>query len=925
MHYPRLWLGTGLLLTATAATLGVAATFRNYNDIDELIQALAAVLTITVTAAAWLWGRAYPPKVRQLSLEQATDELAEELRRQWERAAAEQGLVVPAPIPIRWKRSTRGVGGPVTETLDGTRQRPSRFAPLPGVPAITRDKLNTGTLYDLFHIYSGLSSGRLIILGDPGAGKSGAAILLLLEALAHRAKLTAEDRRRVPVPVLVTPQGWDPTAEPFSKWLATRLARDYALLQAPEYGEDAALRLIEGGYLAVILDGLDEMPQALHPDALCALDEQATFRLVVLSRSEDLVAAVKHAHARLRGAAAIELMAMDAEQEAHYLASCEVDPLPPRWQHLINHLRECCNGVLAQALNTPLTLTLVRDTYGRGLRIDELIDGYIHDSTSGSKEVIEEHLLDHVVTAAYTTHRGRPIVPFTVEQARRWLGKLARQMNEERTNNLTWWRIPDWAPAWPRAFATILVMSVAGALIVPLVMLAIIFASHMSPSLAFGEEPLVATLTASFGKTLGFAFMFGPGLLLTFSPFRTPSARSDRPPWSKNDILVIFLAGLGVGLGYGLEKGLSDPKRGTAIGLVCSVVVGLGFLFAVGPPQQLGWLRWASTDTRTNLRTGLLVGLIAGLVTGLGYGFGRDFKHGLGYGLVVATGYLLVIVVGGRSSRQRRQPQYAIDVPTVLLIGLVIAVASGVAGYGIAYILTVIFAGRVPRLRSQLRWSPTATPKTLLSGLLAGSALGLAFGLTTAIPQWPNKSILAYGVALSLAFGLMVGLLLGLKQPPTDATNPLDPQSLWRHERRFGLGFGLMAGLMYGLLASPTLGLRDGILYGVTAGLMIGIGSGLVSSVTWAVWLTSRQLRRRDETPTRLLWFLDDARKRQILRMVGSVYRFRHAELQDSLARAYRDTPQKITIPYPRSPIDDTHRESRSSDDHDQQRRNTSF
>jgi hypothetical protein len=43
-----------------------------------------------------------------------------------------------------------------------------------------------------------------------------------------------------------------------------------------------------------------------------------------------------------------------------------------------------------------------------------------------------------------------------------------------------------------------------------------------------------------------------------------------------------------------------------------------------------------------------------------------------------------------------------IDVRTVLLIGLVIAIATGAAGYGIAYILTVILCGRLPLLRSRL-------------------------------------------------------------------------------------------------------------------------------------------------------------------------------------------------------------------------------
>ncbi|MCA1835943.1 MAG: hypothetical protein LC721_06335, partial [Actinobacteria bacterium] len=96
-----------------------------------------------------------------------------------------------------------------------------------------------------------------------------------------------------------------------------------------------------------------------------------------------------------------------------------------------------------------------------------------------------------------------------------------------------------------------------------------------------------------------------------------------------------------------------------------------------------------------------------------------------------------------------------------------------------------------------------------------------------------------------------VGLLLGLRQPPTEATNPIDPQSLWRQERRFGLGFGLLAGLVYGLVTGLTQSPKEGILFGLTAGLMIGVGSGLVSSVTWTVALTGAQLRRRDGAYTR--------------------------------------------------------------------------
>jgi hypothetical protein len=203
----------------------------------------------------------------------------------------------------------------------------ARFAPVPGMERITATKLRSGTIKDLLGVYGGLDSGRLVVLGESGAGKSGAAIRLLLDALTHRSTFeTAEKRARVPVPVLLTVHGWDPHRERLANWLARRLTEDYEFLRAPEYGRNAAASLIDGRYIAVITDGLDEMPEKLRPVALRALDEQATFRLVVLTRSHEMVATVGDGH--LRGAAALELCPVEAEQAAEYLASAQIDPLP---------------------------------------------------------------------------------------------------------------------------------------------------------------------------------------------------------------------------------------------------------------------------------------------------------------------------------------------------------------------------------------------------------------------------------------------------------------------------------------------------------------------------------------------------------------------------------------------------------------------
>jgi hypothetical protein len=330
------------------ATAWIMTVVLQDRDIRDLVQSLAAVVTVAAGAVVWLWARARPNKAALLPLERAADELAEQLRRQWEQAAIERGLT--HPIPLRWRWSRRKVTGPPAEAVKG------QFLPLPGMAAVTVEDLQSGTVGSLLRVYGGLGSGRLILLGEPGAGKSTAGILLLRDALSRRAALATEVRAQVPVPVLVTPQGWDPTVERFTEWLAAYLARDYGLLRASEYGADTAIRLIQGGYLAVILDGLDEMPEALRSKALRALDKQVTtFRLVILSRSEELVAAVRAGP--LRGAAALELLPIDSKQAAEYLASFQIDPLPPQWRVLIEDLREHPDCVLAQVLNSPLTLT----------------------------------------------------------------------------------------------------------------------------------------------------------------------------------------------------------------------------------------------------------------------------------------------------------------------------------------------------------------------------------------------------------------------------------------------------------------------------------------------------------------------------------------------------------------------------------------
>jgi hypothetical protein len=80
--------------------------------------------------------------------------------------------------------------------------------------------------------------GRLVLTGGPGAGKTAGMILLLLAALDRRARLTSDQRDRVPVPVWLTTGGWNPGDRSLQEWAAGTMTRDYPALRARDYGPE---------------------------------------------------------------------------------------------------------------------------------------------------------------------------------------------------------------------------------------------------------------------------------------------------------------------------------------------------------------------------------------------------------------------------------------------------------------------------------------------------------------------------------------------------------------------------------------------------------------------------------------------------------------------------------------------------------------
>jgi len=230
-------------------------------------------------------------------------------------------------------------------------------------------------------------------------------------------------------------------------------------------------------------------------------------------------------------------------------------------------------------------------------------------------------------------------------------------------------------------------------------------------------------------------------------------------------------------------------------------------------------------------------------------------------------------------------------------------------------------------------------------GLLTGAAVGLVSGLATALST-SSRSGLAIGLGAGLVVGLVSGSVNGLvnwTETPTPEGRASTPLTNWRADRALnltrsitggfagGLIIGLMVLIVFGFELTPSLGFTAGIgpvrgfwialavglifgpAFGLVVWLVFGLGLGLaVGSVlgvaaglatglaagrhhAWIAYvIATARLALAGHLPLRLMRFLDDAHRLGLLRAIGPIYQFRHAELQDHLARDHRRTVPRL-------------------------------
>jgi hypothetical protein len=840
-------LGSGVCLMALFFLEGVLKVF------GEVAGPVVGVLA-PIAGEVWRARRLADPR----PVDASADLLAHAVRAQWRKAAVERVLVTPAPIPVGWSLSDLQVAGPVEAAVGDPDVAPA-FPPLPGQRRVSKEDLQVGGgRRELLSVYAGLASGRVVVVGAPGAGKTGSAVLLVLDALEHRDHVEDKDRARVPVPVLLTAQGWDPATCPVQDWLAARLAATYPLFRH-RGGQAEAAELVAAGAVALVLDGLDEMDVARRPAALQALSD-ASFRVVVLTRSQEMVQAAGIAW--LVGAIAVHLRDITGPQGADYLHRARTGPAPAGWTQLLTHLRDNPDSVVAHGLSTPLALTLIRDTFRPSDDVSDLLD----TTRCGTTDDIEQHLIARVIPDAYTPRPGRPKPPYSEAQARQALAFFARQMNQDHTRDLGWWQVPRWVPTRPRRLISMLASMLVGGLL---------------GGPVFGLfAVLVVTLNGShvlwtaLGKSALFGVMFGLAVGL---PLGLGFGRSGREPnrirtWRAISVRSVLTAGLAYGLALVLAVGLVFVFVDVAVGAGHKAITGwftgtvggglvlvLAFGLTVGlplalPRNLLGSLSAGESSSQRpvkNQHKDRVIGLVAGLVAGIaatissGIGGVGRFGFGFGFGLVAGlVGWLAPRVAG--------------------VIGLGFGLVAGIAAavYG--------------------NWTGDR--------IEAGLGVGVLVGVLVVVVVW-----LIGWLVPQLAGGLVAGLAVGATEGESIPQGPLES---WRNDRVFGLvtglSFGLASGLGTGILLSFGVLIARGnfpvfalvFVLGPVLGLAVGLLYGITSSVTWSTTLAWRlQLQHSRRVPAvGLMPFLEDALDRGVLRTVGAVYQFRHATLQDHLA-----------------------------------------
>ncbi|WP_394619283.1 NACHT domain-containing protein [Lentzea sp. JNUCC 0626] len=541
---------------AERAGVGVR-TIRGYER-GERTNPQAGTVTLLADALAlsederkafyvWAAGREPdgPQEARPLGrVERAADELALRVRIRARAEYEHQQLDDPFPLPVRWEH----VFGELSDHARNIAAGPldGRFA-------------------QIAEVYRRVPTGRLVVLGAAGSGKTMLATRLTLDLIDERVP-------GGPVPVRVGIGSWDPGRADLRTWLAELLIRDHPELAAVNGSLTLAAELLGSDLVVPVLDGFDEMAAGLRARALRLLSRSG-WPLVLTSRPAEYENAV--AADVLTRAAVVRLDRLSPADLAEYLPLAT--PSRSGWDRVIARLDE--SPAVAEALSTPLMVSLARSVYGDTPGADPAELLRFREASE-----VEAHLLGGYVPSRYDGP-GR----WRAEQVGRWLGHLARHGVSGRESGIAWWRLG--LPLWSQAAVVALVSALAILLIYVVVGAPLTVLLH--------EVTFPQAVRRQVGNGLANGLAAGPVLGIAHALVRRfraigPAPSRIRLRWDRagaiplaqvrSRVVTALLGGLGFGVVAGTLRALSGamPLRdGAVLGAVFAVVFGSAAAMAI--------------------------------------------------------------------------------------------------------------------------------------------------------------------------------------------------------------------------------------------------------------------------------------------------------------------------------------------------------
>lgn len=544
--------------------------------------------------------------------------LADQVAEQWRREARTRSLYQPSPIQVRWSVPKQDIAGPPENLLAHT---------VGGRPV--RLKLH-GRLGENVEKYLQLPRRQLVVLGDPGSGKTVFALLLTLGLIERRTETDA-------VPVLLPVSTWNPTSESLYDWIERRVGEDYPGLRIlPSNIGDMPRQLVNAQRILPVLDGLDEIPVALRGPALAEIGHSTRHRAIVVTcRTQEYAEAVK-AGGVLASAAVIELSPVTPRDAISFLSA---DPAldGTKWSAVSEVMRSDPDHPIRAALATPLMISLARAVY-RSDRDDpaELLD----DTTFPTQDDIERHLLALYIPTVYLnspTAASKPHAPvrpqWTARQIQDWLAFLARHLESLQTPDFAWWQLHRSLNR--RAAVTTFVLFVW---LTAMVMSALVFGPLTGSPLI---SPVGIAVGCACGLTAAVTARFGslPGLPVRLQ--LVSSRRTDRREMVRSAIVGGLAPGLVVTAAFTIA---TNVLTGVLSGVLTFAAIGLA----------AGILRWSTpaerataVDPRSVLRTDRVATLfwasvVSVVVTGFVYSIlARTHPHLAAFLAAITTGGFL--------------------------------------------------------------------------------------------------------------------------------------------------------------------------------------------------------------------------------------------------------------------------------------------